>query len=451
MFHELDGGVMLGNFQGRIARFGKWLWSDAAIKGNPVQRTAIVAMRIALAVLRDLRDGHVSMRAMSLVYTTVIAIVPLIALVFSVLKGFGLHNRVRPALLEALVDIGEKRFEIVDKIMEFINNVNVGVLGSVGFAVLLYSVISMMHKIETAFNYTWQISRTRDLSHRLRDYLSVIFVGPLLIFLSAAITTSMHASKVAQSVAALPMGDQFNALLGYLLPYLIMAAGFAFIYAFLPNTRVKLGSAFVGGLVTAVIWKLMGLAIATFVANSANNIAIYSAFASIIILMVWLYLGWLVLLVGASITFYHQCPEYLRSQQQHKQLGFANAEKLALSIMCMVADRFQRNDKPCCAREISSAIGLPPYLVDDTVDTLVSAGYLVRSAEHDELFPASPLESIEVARLLQAVRSVGSYEKDSELPLFDQRVEALAEKIEAAQVHASEGISIASLRKDASD
>ncbi|MBT8139280.1 MAG: YihY/virulence factor BrkB family protein [Gammaproteobacteria bacterium] len=439
---------MIDEWRKKTDEFNAWLWSERAERGNVVKRGAIAALRIVLAVWRDLRDGHVSMRAMSLVYTTVIAIVPMIALVFSVLKGFGLHNRVKPALLEALIDLGDKRFEIVDKIMEFIDNVNVGVLGSVGFAILLYSVVSMMHKIEAAFNYTWQISRSRDLSHRLRDYLSVVFVGPLLIFLSAAITTSMHASEIARTVSAMPMGDQLMALLGYALPYLIMAAGFAFIYAFLPNTRVRLGSAFIGGLVTAVIWKIMGWGIATFVANSANQIAIYSAFASIIILMVWLYLGWLVLLVGASITFYHQCPEYLRVQQQHKQLSFENAEKLALSIMCMVADRFEKTNEPWCARAISSELKLPPYLVDDCIDTLVEAGYLVRSSEQDQLYPASPLDRLEVVTLLQSVRRTGSYEKDNQQLSFDARVDALLEKMESSRVRECAGATIASLRSE---
>lgn len=143
---------MLENLQKQKESFENWLWSETAGKDSLPVAVLVKALRITIAVFRDLRDGHVSMRAMSLVYTTVIAIVPMIALVFSVLKGFGLHNRVRPALLEALSDLGEKRFDIVDRVMEFIDNVNVGVLGSVGFAILLYSVISMMHKIEAAFN-----------------------------------------------------------------------------------------------------------------------------------------------------------------------------------------------------------------------------------------------------------------------------------------------------------
>jgi len=257
--------------------FEQWLWTNSPSDTPLLIRGLKNSIRIFVAVLRDLRGGQLSMRAMSLVYTTVIAIVPLLALSFSVLKGFGMHNSLEPALIEAMIDLGDKRYDIADNVMGFIDNVNVGVLGAVGFAVLIYSVISMMHKIETAFNYTWQIKRARGMSERFRDYLSVIFVAPLLIFLSAAITASVQTDQAVGFIQAIPFGAGIVALMSKLVPYLIMSIGFAFIYAFLPNTRVKLSAAFIGGLVTAIIWKLMGWSISIFVANSASNIAIYSA------------------------------------------------------------------------------------------------------------------------------------------------------------------------------
>ena len=148
--------------QQNIQRINYWLWDTNINEAALWQRTIIKFFQIMYAVIRDLRDGQLSLRAMSLVYTTVIAIVPLLALSFSVLKGFGLHNEVEPALLEALVSLGDKRFDIVSNVMGFIDNIKVGVLGAVGFALLIYSVISMMHKIENSFNYTWQIKRDRN-------------------------------------------------------------------------------------------------------------------------------------------------------------------------------------------------------------------------------------------------------------------------------------------------
>lgn len=384
-----------------------WLW-DTDIRSEPFwHRFIIQAIRIGYAVLRDLRDGQLSLRAMSLVYTTVIAVVPLLALSFSVLKGFGLHNEVEPALLDALVDLGDQRFDIVSNVMSFIDNIKVGVLGAVGFALLIYSVISMMHKIEHSFNYTWQIKRDRNMSQRFRDYLSVIFVGPLLIFLSAAITTSVNTSVALEYIEKLPAGSNFVAFSGDLIPYLMMSAGFAFIYMFLPNTQVKLLPAFVGGLVTAIIWKLMGWGVSTFVANSASNIAIYSAFASVIILMVWMYIGWLVLLFGASVSFYFQNPQYILVRRDSMQLNGEGAESLALSLMYLVGLHYQKSMPVWNVDSLGRRLRIAPHLIEDMLDFLIMQEYLVRTGDaNDEVYPARPLERILVSELLRKVREL---------------------------------------------
>lgn len=431
--------MILDFLQKRTQPLSHWLWSRDAMRGSRLQSFFVRALRIGIAVLRDLSDGHLSLRAMSLVYTTVIAIVPVIALSFSVLKGFGMHHRVEPAMLDTLVDLGDQRFEIVEKIMQFIGNVNVGVLGSIGFAILIYSVISMMQKIETAFNYTWQIKRARDMSQRFRDYLSVIFVGPLLIFLSAAITTSVNTTVAEQYFVVLPYGDQIMALSGYLLPYLMMSAGFAFIYAYLPNTKVSIASAFVGGLVTAIIWKIMGWGIANFVANSATSMAIYSAFASIIILMVWIYLGWLVLLIGASVSFYHQNPQNLRVRREQISLSAKNNEKLAVNILCLVGDSYRKSSCPWDAQRLSEHMSVGLYLVEDMIDMLEKTGYLIRAAgDAGELFPRKPLDSFSLSDLIRTIRSGNSIGGALSPADFDQRVDDFFEELDGATARALE-------------
>ncbi|MGB1192527.1 MAG: YihY/virulence factor BrkB family protein, partial [Pseudomonadales bacterium] len=395
-------------FQQNIQRINYWLWDTNINEAALWQRTIIKFFQIMYAVIRDLRDGQLSLRAMSLVYTTVIAIVPLLALSFSVLKGFGLHNEVEPALLEALVSLGDKRFDIVSNVMGFIDNIKVGVLGAVGFALLIYSVISMMHKIENSFNYTWQIKRDRNMSQRFRDYLSVIFVAPLMIFLSAAITTSANTSVVISYIEALPAGADFVGFISTLIPYLIMSWGFAFIYMFLPNTRVKMLAAFVGGLVTAIIWKFMGWGVSTFVANSASSIAIYSAFASVIILMVWMYVGWLVLLVGASVSFYFQNPQYILIRRDNVQLNGEDSESLALSLLYLIGLHYQKNLAAWGPDLLAKRLGVAPHLVDEMIDFLESLGYIVRAGESSLLiYPAQPIEKIIIAQVLRQLREQG--------------------------------------------
>ena len=394
-------------FKDHLQRVEAWIW-DTDIRSAPIwERVILRTLRILVAVIRDLRDGQLSLRAMSLVYNTVIAIVPLLALSFSVLKGFGMHNEVEPALLEALVDLGDKRYEIVSNVMSFIDNIKVGVLGAVGFALLIYSVISMMHKIEHSFNYTWQIKRDRNMSQRFRDYLSVVFIAPLMIFLSAAITTSANTSFVMEYIEKLPAGSSFVAFSSDLIPYLIMSMGFAFIYLFLPNTQVRFLPAFVGGLVTAIFWKVMGWGVSTFIANSASNIAIYSAFASVIILMVWMYIGWLVLLVGASVSFYFQNPQYILVRRDSMQLNGENAESLALSLMYLIGLHYHKSMPAWDVDRLGQRLRVAPHLVEDMLDFLVSQSYVVRTGEGcEEIYPAQPMEQLLVRDLLRCVREL---------------------------------------------
>ena len=394
--------------QQTLAKINQSIWHEDLSKAPVWKSVFIRSVQIIYAVLRDLKDGQLSMRAMSLVYTTVIAIVPFIALIFSVLKGFGLHNEVEPLLLDSLEALGDKRFEIVDKVLQFVDNVKVGVLGAVGFALLIYSVIAMMHKIERSFNYTWQIKRDRTLSQRFRDYLSVIFVGPLLILLSVAITTSVNTEAAVSFIELIPFGASVVEFFSRLIPYLIMSLGFAFIYLFLPNTSVRLLAAFVGGLVTAVCWKVMGWGVTQFVANSASNIAIYSAFASVIILMVWMYLGWLVLLVGASVAFYFQNPQYILIRRDAMQLSGENQERLALHIFYLVGLHFKQSLPPWNVDSLAKALRVAPHWVDDMVEFLVAEGFLIKAGENDtKIIPKRSLESIKLQEVLVKIRCHG--------------------------------------------
>lgn len=386
-----------------------WLLTDYPSGLSVPLRYLHRGLRIIYAIGQDLKNGQLSMRAMSLVYTTVIAIVPLLALSFSVLKGFGMHESLKPILLDAMQDLGDKRFEIVDNVMTFINNVNVGVLGAVGFAVLIYSVIAMMHKIEHAFNYTWQIARARSVSHRIRDYLSVVFVAPLLLIISAVLTGSSRFTSVIEFIQSLPLGGLLMTMASFVLPYFLMCIGFAFVYLFIPNTRVRVSSALLGGLVTTLVWKLLGWGVANFVAGSASNTAIYSAFASVIILMVWLYFCWFALLIGASVAFYHQNYHAQSVGRVNIKLALADEELLALEVMRIAAVRFvASNQEQGChptVADIAVELGVSEIIVDRTVELLVENGFLmVAGDDHPRLLPQRPLDNIMLSDLLNTVR-----------------------------------------------
>ena len=145
----------------------------------------VKTLRLLAVSSRDFSEGLINLRAMSLVYTTLLSLVPLLAVSFSVLKGFGVHNQIEPLLLNFLAPLGPKGGEIAASIIGFVENLNVKVLGAVGLAVLLYTVFSLIQKIEDAFNDIWRVRRQRSLARKISDYMSVLLIGPVLIALGA--------------------------------------------------------------------------------------------------------------------------------------------------------------------------------------------------------------------------------------------------------------------------
>lgn len=386
------------------------IFLNADLSDKP--RWQAFSMRIAqviLASIRDLRDGQMSLQAMSLVYTTLITLVPLLAISFSVLKGFGVHNEIEPFLNGMLEGLGpDKSTEITNKVIEFVDNVRVGVLGVIGLALLLYAVIALMQKIEAAFNYIWRVAEDRTFAQRFSDYLSVLLMGPMLIFISAGITATVRNSAVLTSLENYDSIASLFEVGSVVLPWLVMAAGFTFFYVYMPNTKVKLKAAFAGGLVTAMLWKTMGFIFSSFIATSANYVAIYAAFATLIILMIWLYASWLVIMIGANISFYVQYPRYLRVSREPLSLSPHMRMMLGLSVMTLIAQSHYKKDKEWTLDRLSKKLNVPILAVQRIIEILEGGG-VIKSSKGDpaELFPAVPLDETPLQFLIDAIEHQG--------------------------------------------
>ena len=372
---------------------------------SPWRARLISALRIVYLIIRDLMTGELNIRAMSLVYTTLLSLVPLLAVSFSVLKGFGVHNQLEPMLGDFLEPMGERGEEITIQVIEFVENIKAGVLGSLGLAILIYTVVSLMQKIERAFNYTWRVSENRSLARRFSDYLSVVLIGPVLIFSALGLTASIKSSALFMQLLQVPVLGHLVESFRALIPYMLVIVAFTFIYIFVPNTKVKVKSALVGAVVAGALWQSVGWGFATLVASSPRAVAIYSAFASLFLFIVWLYLNWLILLVGASIAFYYQNPE--RRQREHRELRLSNRlkEKLALAVMVLVGRRFYDPQPELTLNDLAREVNLATDAIHPVVNCLVVNGLLLRT-EHDpaQFVPAHAPEQIPVSRILRTIR-----------------------------------------------
>lgn len=389
------------------ATVDRYVWStpgpDAARAKGPFMRI----LRMAYVIVRDLRAGNLNLRAMGLVYTTLLSIVPLLALSLSVLKGFGVHNEAIPVLRDFFSPLGEKGDEIVEKIFEFVENTRVGILSSVGIVLLLYTALSMMQKVEGALNFIWQVRQPRRLSQRFSDYVSVLLIGPVLVVASTGLSGVAMSNDIVEWLSAFGPTTLLVALISWLIPFLLAVAAFSFIYVLVPNTKVRASAAIAGGVTAAMLWKLTGWAFAAFVVSSGRYEAVYSAFATLIVFMIWLYTSWMILMIGAAVAFYYQNPAYLRASGERAGPSPRMREKIALMLMHNIASDFYAGRAPRTATAIADASGVPRDAAAEVFRALEQAGFLVPATGGDEprYLPARPLDTTSLASVVAAVRA----------------------------------------------
>ncbi len=323
------------------------------------QRSLVMPVRLVTALGQDLWGGQLTLRAMSLVYTTLLSLVPLLAISFSVLKGFGVHNQIEPFLLKTLEPLGEKGAEITRNIIQFVDRIEVGVLGFLGILLLFYTVVSLLQKIERALNYIWHVPTERSIAHKVRDYLLAVMLGPILVIGATGIIASLMSSAVMQSITAIGPIGQLVELAGQLTSLALVVGAFTFIYTFLPNTPVRLGPALAGGVIAGLLWAVTGWGFASFIVNSANYTAIYSAFATLILFMIWLYLVWLIVLVGSAVSFYVQNPHYIGIRREAARYGIALIEKVALLAAYHIVRDWYKGEEPWSADRLARETGAP--------------------------------------------------------------------------------------------
>ena len=420
------------------------LWQDIPEQANAVWQGIINGLRVGYIVIRELAKGELNLRAMSLVFTTLLSLVPLIAVSFSVLKAFGVHNQIEPFLLGLLEPLGPKSTEITTNIIGFVENIKVGVLGTLGVATLFYTIIALIQKIEKAFNFVWRVKRARTLARRFTDYLSVVMIGPVLVVTALGLAASVLNHDVALALRSIePFGTIILAITK-LLPYLMIIAAFTFLYKFIPNTTVKLGPAISGATVAGVLWITVGTMFATFVASSSKYTAIYSSFAILFFFMIWLYLAWLILLTGSQVAFYLQHPKLVRYGDDY-HLSPRLREKEGLAVMVLVAKQFLQWGSALSLQELEKKTALTSDVLLELVTTLESGGLLVELAGDESRYqPGQDIAEIKVATILHCLRSSKEHDNHPQIPI-DGRVEQLFGKLDDAQLAILDNLSLRQL------
>ena len=380
------------------------LWGERVEELPRPVRYILYTVRFIYALIRDVVTTTLTLRAMGLVYITILSIVPMLALVFASLKGFGIHrSSIQPALLQVLEPLGQKGVELTDQLIGIVDNVEGGLLAGVGLLLLIYTTVSMIHKIEESLNHIWRVEASRNLAQRFGEYISVVLVGPVLMFTAMALIAAIGSNALVDQILSVGVFSATAVVIGKLMPYLLVSFVFGLMYWFMPNTKVQLKYAMLGGLIGGMLWAFSGVLFASFVVDSTRNASIYASFAIVIIALMWLYVSWLILLTGAQAAFYLQHPEYTRIGYRDLRIGNLVREQAAVSMMLMVAEAYRDSARNCSTNDVGARLGIPGILLGPVRERLMVAG-LLELGSKDQLLPARDPAMISLADVISAVR-----------------------------------------------
>ncbi len=408
-------------------------------------------LRYPYALVRDLLRGDLNLRATGLVFSTLLSIIPLIAFSFAVLKGLGFHRDLEPLLYEFFRPLGKQATGLTEQVMGFVERTQGGVLGSLGLALLVWTVAGTVQKIEEALNWIWRVERPRSLARRLSDYFGIIVLGPVLLVsllgLFSAIDNALpwrqweHASWAVVLHHGLVAAE----------PLVVVTVVLTVIYQWLPNTRVRWRHALLGALLAGAAWSACGTAFARLAVYSTQMLAIYAGFALVLLVLGWLWLNWLILLLGAQLSFYLQHPSDLRHGNLELRPTARLQERLALSTLWLVAEAFlhgrpsdhdegrgkgRGNRQGWRAMDLAERFDVPGSVLAPVIDALVEHQLIVET-DDDRLLPARDLGQLRLQDALTAVR-LGRQEderllyKAHTLPAADRFADAVEEAVERA-------------------
>jgi membrane protein len=386
-----------------------WNWLDRYLFGeysegiNP-GALALRLLRYPYAILRDLSRGNINLYAMGLVYATLLSVVPLIAFAFAVLKAFGAHRELEPIIFEFFKPVGSGAGELTQKVMEFADSVSTGVVGSLGLALLLWTLLGTIKKVEDGFNFLWRVEHARSFARRVTEYVALLIVGPIVVVSFIGLSHNALDSATAGFGRYMPFWGRLREWAIDVAPYFMVTAIFTAMYMFVPNTKVKWKPALIGGLTAGILWAVVGGLFTALVVYSTRLSVVYAGFALIVAALLWTYFGWLILLIGAQLSFYVQNRNYLRLGLTELRMSAVQREQLSLKVMYLIGRAYHDGKTRWSIDTLAHELGMPGIAISRIVQALEDARLLTLT-DDEMLLPARDLGKIPIQEVIDIARN----------------------------------------------
>lgn len=333
-------------------------------------------LRVCILVVKGFKEDKCPIHASALTFISVMALVPFLVILFSIAKGFGI-DKASEILIEKTAEMPGAMQQAVTNIINTVESASAGAMGGIGGLLFLWVAIKMLSSIEETFNLVWGVKTPRTLVDKIRNYIVIMVVAPILIIVSNAGQPVMmgFASRLEWMGPLLTISLQA-------IPVFTMAIAFSIVYIFLPNTKVKFSAAFTGALVAALLSMAFQFAIIKLGLGVSKYNKIYGALAAIPIFLFWVQMSWMILLMGAEVAFSVQnAGTYAR---EHLAVNPSTRARLCLAIALIkkITDRFESPEPPFDTVAYGVENHIPVRLINDVINTLAQNGLVAESAEH---------------------------------------------------------------------
>ena len=401
----------MANVIRRIERFmSEDIWRQPPAEFSPVRRVLfMLAKKLCLAV-RFFTARRVLGQAAALTYSTLLAIVPILAVVFAIARGFGYNKYIELWFRESLASqpmVGEV---IIGFVNSYLVHTKSGVFLGVGLIFMLYTVMMLVSNVEQTFNHIWQVKKQRSLFRTFTDYLAIFFLFPILIVLSTGLSIFMTA--IANQMPDFMMIRPMARLIMDLVPYVLMTLLFIALYVFMPNTHVQLRHAIVPGIFAGVAMQCLQLFYIHCQMWLSSYNAIYGSFAALPLFMLWVQISWTICLFGAELCYTNQNLDYYDYDTKTSDISYRYRLMLYALLLSHICKRFAKGDKPLTASELRQQTGIPIRIVNDLIYDMIDAGLLVEISSDEKgatstYMPAMSLSNLSLGMMLDRLESRG--------------------------------------------
>jgi membrane protein len=410
--------------------------------GSPGQARLPRPVRVLLEAFRGFQENKCPLHASALTFYSILSIVPVLAMVFGIAKGFGFEKLLERRLMEELYGQQEVLSWLITFANRMLENTRGGLVAGLGVAALFWAVVKVLSHIEASFNTIWRVRETRGYWRKFSDYQAIMLISPLLMIMSssAAVFINTQVTLITERVALLGYFSEAIFLGLRILPFLLIWVLFSFLYILIPNTRVNFGAGILAGVIAGTLFQLTQGAYIQFQVGVARHNAIYGSFTALPLFLIWLQISWLIVLLGAQFAFAQQNLERCEANRQWGRISPYRLRLLTLEAARLMVRNFATGDPPLTRNELAHELSLPPHLVDRILQDLLESGTFSETRHpesHEPAFqPARDIHLLTLAALVEALdkrgrrlpaEGVAAGEKDGiaqSLAAFQKEIEA---------------------------